>query len=684
MESKKDDGPEKARFLAVRGEIYKRYTAQQKAKDQVASSALKRSITQREEEGEVIEMDGDVTSPSAAKQAHRTLADRLMKRPTVEEFINAWSEAVLGKGLTFDFFSDPLVRKAILVTAQCADSIITFAGSSAKDTLLPKRSTWTQKILPQTDARLQQEAMEILTPIYKEIGCCIMSDGWQSTSNRPILNVIAAADGHVNVRRAFDASGLDKNMPFIADFVMKEIKALVQEHVFSCTMDGACKGAFPMIKHAMPWVQCFSCPSHGLDKFIQNALSDSATIRMQANAMSNVEFTTIAWGETLFKNTFETAWQIVQAVVSHQKPLALFRKIAALPAFAEIGATEPLKYADTRYGSRVLMGRRLLTTRSIYRNLMVDTEMEAWLQRQKPDTQQKFNKVSNVILAQADFWKNLDLCCQIFEPALQALRVSDGMKGGTPAILYNMCLGLDKLYSEPIDGLDESIRKKVHALFMARWNTFHAPVHSACFLMDKAFCRMEHDSAAKLELIQVIKDFCTAETADGTKVGRDWKVVKSEYVAWQESIARKQHDLHDEHKLNQPAGAFTERSMQRSQQSWVKTYMEDITDSSGRALFDNLAWFAKKLCSVMTSASACEHMWSIAGWIHSKRRNRLAQPTVEKAVRAHGNLVLRKAMMQRNKNVVAWDSQTAITEPDRYTDEQGVDDVDEEDSADEQ
>ena len=148
--------------------------------------------------------------------------------------------------------------------------------------------------------------MEILTPIYKEIGCCVMSDGWQSTSNRPILNVIAAADGHANVRRAFDASGLDKNMPFIADFVMKEIKALGQEHVFSCTMDGACKGAFPIIKHAMPWVQCFSCPSHGLDKFIQNALSDSATIRMQANAMSNVEFTTMAWGETLFKNTFET------------------------------------------------------------------------------------------------------------------------------------------------------------------------------------------------------------------------------------------------------------------------------------------------------------------------------------------------------------------------------------------
>jgi hypothetical protein len=81
------------------------------------------------------------------------------------------------------------------------------------------------------------------------------------------------------------------------------------------------------------------------------------------------------------------------------------------------------------------------------------------------------------------------------------------MKGVTPVILHNICLGLDKLYSETIDGLDESIRKRVHAMFMTRWNTFHTPVHSACFLIDKAFCHMEHDSAAKLELIQVIKDF---------------------------------------------------------------------------------------------------------------------------------------------------------------------------------
>jgi hypothetical protein len=92
--------------------------------------------------------------------------------------------------------------------------------------------------------------------------------------------------------------------------------------------------------------------------------------------MINVEFTTIVWGEILFKNTFETVWQIVQGVVSHQKTLPLFRKITTLSIFTEIGDTDPLKYTNTRYGTRVLMGCRLLVPRRIYKNLKVDTEME--------------------------------------------------------------------------------------------------------------------------------------------------------------------------------------------------------------------------------------------------------------------------------------------------------------------
>ena len=190
MENTKDDSPLKARFFAVRKEVYKRFKDKQQTEQQAASAAIKRSMSERERDSEVIDVDNDITAPGASKQTNRTVTDRLIKKPSHEDFVAAWSEAVLGKGLTFDFFSDPLVRKAILVTAQCADSIITSSSTHGKDTVLPRRKTWTAKNLPATDDRLQQEAMRVLTPLYKEIGACFMGDGWQSTSNRPILNLL--------------------------------------------------------------------------------------------------------------------------------------------------------------------------------------------------------------------------------------------------------------------------------------------------------------------------------------------------------------------------------------------------------------------------------------------------------------------------------------------------------------
>ena len=59
--------------------------------------------------------------------------------------------------------------------------------------------------------------------------------------------------------------------------------------------------------------------------------------------------------------------------------------------------------------------------------------MEAWVERQKPQTRDKFRKVITVVLSDTNFWKNLDMCSRIFESVLQDLCVSDGMKGGTPS-----------------------------------------------------------------------------------------------------------------------------------------------------------------------------------------------------------------------------------------------------------
>ena len=78
-----------------------------------------------------------------------------------------------------------------------------------------------------------------------------------------------------------------------------------------------------------------------------------------------------------------------------------------------------------------------------------------------------------------------------------------------------------------------------------------------------------------------MESFSFVEDTDGILVGPDFKDVKSEFVDCQEAIRAKKYDLCDEKNHDQPEGVFPERNMNRSHQSWVKTFMEDVMDDKG-------------------------------------------------------------------------------------------------------
>lgn len=104
--------------------------------------------------------------------------------------------------------------------------------------------------------------------------------------------------------------------------------------------------------------------------------------------------------------------------------------------------------------------------------------------------------------------------------------------------------------------------------------------------------------------------------------------------------------------------------MAKDEINWIESWMENVLcEQSGKMLFDGLAWFAKKCQGVACSASACEHSWSIEGWIHSKRRNRLSQDTVEMLLRGHTNLGLKVALQESKRGGLPWDSELRIDEP---------------------
>lgn len=69
--------------------------------------------------------------------------------------------------------------------------------------------------------------------------------------------------------------------------------------------------------------------------------------------------------------------------------------------------------------------------------------------------------------------KRWTVCVKVLAPAVEALRYSDGKKGGAMGLVYDLLLQLNELYSKEIKGLDENIRKKVCAAVIPRVHPFN-------------------------------------------------------------------------------------------------------------------------------------------------------------------------------------------------------------------
>ena len=87
---------------------------------------------------------------------------------------------------------------------------------------------------------------------------------------------------------------------------------------------------------------------------------------------------------------------------------------------------------------------------------------------------------------------------------------------------------------------------------------------------------------------------------------------------------------------------------------WARTFLPN---------WPALQWVALRLTPLTCSASGCEHSWSIEGWIHSKKRNRLGQTNVERLVRAHTNLILDRTLKDWSATALPWEIDMTIEEP---------------------
>ena len=104
----------------------------------------------------------------------------LTKSPIQADFEECWSESTIKNGLSPFLVDDPLFRKSLVTTARMGQSAVCMGKGTTlgkRDTTLPHRHTFSRKIIPATDKRLDEEGMSRLKPRMKKVGGTLMSDG---------------------------------------------------------------------------------------------------------------------------------------------------------------------------------------------------------------------------------------------------------------------------------------------------------------------------------------------------------------------------------------------------------------------------------------------------------------------------------------------------------------------------
>ena len=102
----------------------------------------------------------------------------MTKPPSQAVFEECWSEAIIKNGLSPSLVDDPLFRKALVTTARMGQSAVCMGKGTAlgkRDTTLPHRDTFSTKIIPATDKRLDEEGMARLKPRMKKVGGTLMA-----------------------------------------------------------------------------------------------------------------------------------------------------------------------------------------------------------------------------------------------------------------------------------------------------------------------------------------------------------------------------------------------------------------------------------------------------------------------------------------------------------------------------
>ncbi len=478
------------------------------------------------------------TIPAALQTGSKQMADAALAR------------AFYANGIPFSVIENKYFKEAISAVAK--------VGPGYKP---PGRQVISEKLLTDEVATVSNK-LDNFKAQLSTTGGTLVSDGWTNVQNRAIINfLVVTGDGAMFVD-GVDTSGQIKDADFIAVELEKRIDSIGRDNIVQVVTDSAgnCVAARDKLALKYKSIVFSPCSAHCLDLLLE-------------------DIGKLSWA----RDVITKGHDVVKFITNHQSPLDYFRSRSTV---------ELLKPGETRFASFFVMLQRLMTTKDVLQETVMDRAFKQWLSdtKRKKAIRDNGQMITNTVV-DGRFWDSVALLNSVCDPIVSLLRLVDGTQPCVGKIYWKMYqLDQDVLNSKILDTAQMST---LSGLINSRWKMLHTDLHSAGFVLDP-----EYRSFLQHENEEVISGFhAMIERVHAGDVAAQVKAIDqhSVYRAGQGLFAR-------------AVAAAAANAMSASR--WWLSFGAHVPE---------LQKVAIRVLAQVSSASACERNWSTFDFIHSKK-----------------------------------------------------------------
>src|SRR6218665_3067487 len=521
------------------------------------------------------------TSTSSSRATSSTIAgfcDRVSSA-TQKELDESLARAIFATGTALGIVENPFW--------------ISFFNKLRPAYKVPSRYVMSHSLLDREDGRISN----LVSAKIAQAECvAIVSDGWTSVNNTPIVNFIISTPEPVFLRSVTTGENRHTGQ-YIAQLLETVIDEVGVRKVMAVVTDNAAnmKAAWRIINDNDKYkhIHCYGCVAHGLHLLATDICSIDSVEKLLTRAKNIVKF-------VKYKHLPHAAfYRIQQETLDRGK-----RKATQAEKLKAKKNTKPLSLilpSPTRWGTNAAMLKRLLETKKPLQHLVMEEDIDAMIEQ----------PMKTSILDNSVFWLQIENLNAILEPvadAIKKIETDSPVLSDVPKIFFDLRQSFDgALHRAPVTSKEEKLILK----YLTSREEFCSNVlQRVANMLDPKYCGSHLSDEEVSEVYSKISDLASrTEGCDSVSSLCDLAEFRAKEGLWKsEGIW---------HAAKTIPGA-----------TWWK----------GLCANRSLAQVASRVLSLPASSASAERNWSTYKHVHGAKRNRLTDKRAHKLVNVASNL----------------------------------------------